>query len=163
MNWIMPKIILETKIQSCIGVCFDLSRSIDLHIISTEHTKETAIGGRIKGLIGLNECVTWEAVPFGIRQKLTTKVTAFLYPYHFKDEQQKEAFKSMVHDHFFEEHSDGTVIMKDVFEFESPLGILGKLFNHFVLTNYLKNLLVKRNNVLKDAAESEKWKKFLKS
>lgn len=163
MNWIMPKIILETNIQSNIGVCFDLSRSIDLHIISTEHTKETAIEGRTKGLIELNESVTWEAVHFGIKQRLTTKITAYSHPYHFRDEQQKGAFKSMVHDHFFEEGNDDTVIMKDIFEFESPLGLLGMLFNHFVLTNYLKNLLVKRNNVIKDAAESEKWKKFLKS
>lgn len=51
--------------------------------------------------------------------------------------------------------------MKDVFYFESPFGIVGKIFNYLVLTNYLKNLLIKRNNIIKEYAESESWKKLL--
>jgi len=83
----MPTIHLQTIIQSNIQICFDLSRSIDLHKISTAHTNEVAIDGCISGLIGLDESVTWQAVHFGVKQKLTTKITAFEYPYHFCDEQ----------------------------------------------------------------------------
>ena len=42
----MPAIELETKINSDIETCFDLSRSIDLHQISTAGTNERAISGR---------------------------------------------------------------------------------------------------------------------
>ena len=41
----MPKIELTTEIQSTIEICFDLSRSIDLHNISTQQTNEQAIAG----------------------------------------------------------------------------------------------------------------------
>lgn len=52
--------------------------------------------------------------------------------------------------------------MIDVFEFESPLGILGKLFNELVLTNYMYRFLEERNQQIKKVAETEDWKKYLK-
>lgn len=156
----MPSIELKTIIKSNVQICFDLSRSIDLHQISTSDTKEVAIDGCTKGLIGLNEFVTWEATHFGIRQHLTTKITAFNSPYHFRDEQVKGAFKSMVHDHNFEE-KDGFVVMSDTFVFHSPYGILGRIFEMMVLTKYMKNLLLKRNKTIKEFAETEKWKLVL--
>jgi ligand-binding SRPBCC domain-containing protein len=156
----MPKIELTTTINSPIDICFDLSRSIDLHKISTAHTNEQAIAGRTEGLINLHESVTWEATHFGIKQKLTSKITAYNRPYYFVDEQTKGIFKSIFHEHKFEQIGDKT-IMTDVFEFQSPFGILGKLFNSLVLTNYLRNLLVKRNQIIKEYAESEKWRKLI--
>jgi hypothetical protein len=51
--------------------------------------------------------------------------------------------------------------MKNVFEFESPAGILGKLFNRLVLINYMRNLLVERNKTIKEFAETGKWKMLL--
>jgi hypothetical protein len=53
----MSKIELETLVFAPIDRCFDLSRSIDLHKISTSHTNETAIAGVTSGLICLNEQV----------------------------------------------------------------------------------------------------------
>jgi len=157
----MPVIVLETKIKSNIEICFDLARSIDLHKISTEKTNEEAIEGTTKGLINLNEFVTWQATHFGVKQKLTSRITAFDRPYHFRDEQIKGAFKSIVHDHYFEMKED-CVVMKDVFEFQSPFGIIGKLFNKLILIEYLTKLLFDRNNVIKDFAESGKWELLLK-
>lgn len=86
----MPTIQLQTIINSSIQICLDLSRSIDLHKISTAHTSEEAIDGCTSGLIGLDEFVTWQAVHFGVKQKLTIKITAFEYPYYFCDEQSYE-------------------------------------------------------------------------
>ena len=156
----MPVIELETRIKSSIEICFDLSRSIDLHEISTAHTHEKAIAGITKGLISLNEFVTWQARHFGIIQKLTSKTTAFQRPNHFRDEQQKGAFKFIIHDHYFT-YNNGDVLMKDVFKFQSPFGPIGSLIDKFVMTGYLKKLLIKRNNIIKDYAESEKWKPVL--
>ena len=156
----MPIITLETKVKASIDVCFDLSRSIDLHQISTADTKEKAIGGVTTGLIQLNETVTWQAVHFGITQQLTSKITAFHPLYHFRDEQVKGAFKYFTHDHYFETQND-VVVMKDVFDFESPLGILGKLANAMVLKRYMTNLLVKRNAIIKAYADNGAWQKIL--
>ena len=73
------------------------------------------------------------------------------------DEQQKGIFKFIVHDHYFEQAND-RVIMKDVFSFQSPFGILGKVFDKLILKNYLKKFLVERNNLIKEYAETTKWK-----
>ncbi len=154
----MPIITLETQIKTSMDVCFDLSRSIDLHQISTAHTNEKAIGGVTSGLIKLNEIVTWQAVHFGITQQLTSKITAFNQPYHFRDEQVKGTFKYFIHDHYFETIND-KVIMKDVFDFESPLGFLGKIVNVMILKRYMTNLLVKRNAIIKAYAENGEWHK----
>jgi|SRR6185437_2767344 len=156
----MPKIELVTEIKSTINICFDLARSIDLHKISTAKTNEKAISGTTSGLIGLNEFVTWQATHFGIRQKLTSKITAFKRPEYFVDEQIYGAFKSIKHKHTFEQLSD-KVIMKDLFEFHSPFGIFGQLFNRLILTNYLEKLLIERNSVIKEYAETGKWKLVL--
>jgi ligand-binding SRPBCC domain-containing protein len=156
----MTKIELVTEIHSTIDICFDLSRSIDLHKISTAKTNEQAIAGITSGLIGLNESVTWQATHFGIRQKLTSKITAFDKPNYFIDEQVKGIFKSIYHKHQFEQLQD-KVIMKDIFEFHSPFGVLGQLFNKLILTNYLTRLLIDRNNVIKEFAETDQWKSVL--
>ncbi len=156
----MPKIEIITEINSTIDICFDLSRSIDLHKISTAKTNEEAIAGRTTGLINLNETVTWQATHFGVRQKLTSQITAFNRPFFFKDEQINGVFKFMIHEHKFNE-IDNKVIMIDIFEFESPFGILGKFFNKIILTNYLKKLLSDRNQLIKKYAETEKWKVVL--
>ncbi|SFH24200.1 SRPBCC family protein [Pedobacter insulae] len=156
----MPKIELVTAIESTIDVCFDLARSIDLHKISTAKTNEEAIAGVTSGLIGLNEVVTWQATHFGIKQKLTSKITAFERPYYFVDEQLNGAFKSIYHEHKFEQVS-GKVMMHDIFEFESPYGVFGQLFNRLVLTNYLRKLLIERNSIIKEFAETDKWRSLI--
>ena len=156
----MPKIELTTEIDSKIDICFDLARSIDLHKISTEKTNEEAIEGKVSGLIKLNEYVTWQATHFGIKQKLTSKITVYERPHYFVDEQLKGIFKSIRHEHKFEQFVE-RVIMTDIFEFHSPFGLLGKLFDKLILTNYLQKLLIDRNKVIKEFAETDKWKLVL--
>ena len=157
----MPLIELKTEIKSTLEICFDLSRSINLHTISTAHTNEKAVGGKINGLINLDEYVTWQAKHFGIRQKLTSKITAFQRPYHFRDEQVKGAFKFIKHDHYFSLQQN-IVIMKDIFDFQSPFGLLGKLADKIILPSYLTKFLLNRNEIIKEYAETEMWKSILK-
>ena len=156
----MPTIKIITEIHSSINICFNLSRSIDLHKISTSETKERAIAGKTTGLININEHVTWEAIHFGVKQKLTSKITGYNYPYYFKDEQQQGAFKSFQHEHLFEQVGE-MVVMTDVFTFSSPCGIFGKIANALFLTNYMRQFLLQRNTVIKDFAETDKWKLIL--
>jgi ligand-binding SRPBCC domain-containing protein len=156
----LPIIKLETKINSTLEICFDLSRNIDLHKISTAETNEEAIEEITTGLINLGEFVTWRATHFGVTQKLTSKITVFKPPFHFRDEQLKGIFKLLVHDHFFE-LKDGVVIKRDKFEFQSSLGIIGRIFNGLILKKYLTRLLAERNKIIKEYAETGKWKQLL--
>ena len=150
----MPKIELTTIINAPIEKVFDLSRSIDLHMESTKQTGEKAIAGKTSGLIELGETVTWRAKHFGIWQTLTSKVVEYDRPNLFVDEMVSGAFKSFRHEHSFTASGDHT-IMKDIFEFESPLGIFGQAFNKLILTRYMTKLLVERNRVIKEAAEGQ--------
>jgi ligand-binding SRPBCC domain-containing protein len=152
----MPVIELHTEINAPIKRCFDLSRSIDLHLISTKHTGETAIAGKTSGLIDLNETVTWRAKHFFVWQTLTSKVVELNSPHFFADEMIDGAFKSFRHEHYFFFVDDKT-IMRDVFMFESPFGLLGALFNIISLKAYMTSLLKQRNEVIKQVAESDKW------
>ncbi len=153
----MPIIKIETYIRADRQIAFDLSRSIDLHTLSTAQTNEQAIAGVTSGLIGLGESVTWRAKHFGIYQNLTSKITAFDFPSYFVDEMVKGAFKRFTHEHIFEEQDGGT-LMVDVFDYDSPLGILGKIANALFLENYMTSLLTKQNEMIKEFAESERWK-----
>ena len=156
----MPVIELSTLIHAPRERVFDLARSIDAHQDSTGGTEERAVAGVTKGLIGLNEEVTWEARHFGVRQKLTVRVTRFERPAHFQDVMIAGAFKSMVHDHWFVEQPDGT-LMRDRFEFQSPLGLLGSIADRLFLTSYMRGFIVRRNEVLKQLAESTEWTRYL--
>ena len=156
----MPRIELQTEINADIEIVFDLSRSIDLHKISTEKTNETAIAGKTSGLIELNESVTWRAKHFGIYQKLTSKITEYNRPNYFADEMISGAFDSFKHEHHFE-NLNGKTLMVDIFDYKSPFRFLGKLADKMFLEKYMTDLLSDRNRIVKEFAESDKWKQIL--
>ena len=156
----MPIIKLTTFIESSQEIVFDLSRSIDLHKISTPNTDEEAIAGKTNGLIGLNEWVTWKAKHFGIYQKLTSKITSFERPHSFTDEMQKGIFKSFKHQHIFKK-TENLIEMTDIFEYKSPFGIFGQLADTLFLEKYMTEFLKERNQIIKEFAESDKWKLVL--
>ena len=156
----MPVIELKTEIKADLETVFDLSRSIDLHKISTEQTNERAIAGRTEGLIGLNETVTWRAKHFGVYQNLTSKVTEYDRPNYFVDEMVSGAFKRFRHEHRFSELNEGT-LMTDLFDYVSPFGFLGKLADKLILKEYMTELLSTRSEIIKNFAESGQWKIIL--
>ena len=71
----------------------------------------------------------------------------------FVDEQTKGIFKSFRHEHLFEETEKGT-LMVDKFEYESPLGFLGRLMDWLIIKNYMIDFLKKRNMTIKRVAET---------
>lgn len=149
----MPVICLETRMHAPIDRCFDLARSIEIHLRSTERTREKVVGRAAKGLLGPDDEVTWEATHLGIRQRLTSRITVWNPPYHFRDSMVRGAFRSFAHDHFFEQ-DQGITIMKDRFEYTSPLGLLGGLADTLFLKRYMERLLRIRANVIRVAAEA---------
>lgn len=149
----MQTLTIETFIAAPPPFCFDAARDLDLHARAFAHTNEVAVGGRTSGLIELGEEVTWRARHFGVTQHLTSKITGFESPGYFRDEMQRGAFKSFVHDHLFEPRADGT-LMRDVVAFTAPLGILGRIVEALVLRRYLTRLLTHRGVAIKEAAEA---------
>jgi ligand-binding SRPBCC domain-containing protein len=158
----MPIIGLITSITAPIERVFDLARSIDLHMESTSNTSERAVAGVTSGLIEQGNEVTWRARHFWIWQMLTVRITEFERPTHFADVMMRGTFRRMEHHHYFETWSGGT-IMRDVFTYESPLGILGSIADFLFLKRYMRSFLIKRNQVLKTTAETDGWKQYIPS
>lgn len=154
----MAKINLITFIDASADIVFDLARDVDAHQLSTSTTKERAIAGRTSGLCQKDDIITWEAIHFGIKQRLTVRITKMNKPLVFEDEMVKGAFKSMKHVHTFKSEKNGTE-MTDEFEYEVPLGFLGKLADSLFLKRYMTKFLSERNSVLKQMAEKKMGKR----
>ena len=141
--------------------CFDLSRSVEAHVDSTAATGERAVGGKTTGLLSLGDEVTWRARHFGIEQELTSRITAFDRPRHFRDTMVRGAFARFDHDHFFTP-TDGGTLVRDVFDYRAPLGPLGWVAEHLFLSAYMRRFLLTRLNALKVLAESDRWSQFVR-
>ncbi|MFT5337145.1 MAG: ligand-binding SRPBCC domain-containing protein [Luteibaculaceae bacterium] len=156
----MSEIYLVTEIKAPIELVFDLSRSINLHEKSTQQTHEKAISGKTTGLIDLHESVTWRAKHFGLYQSLTSKITAMEKPSYFVDEMVKGAFNHFRHEHIFT-YQNGKTTMVDIFNFSSPFGVMGRVFDALILKKYLTKFLMNRNEIIKEMAESKQWEAFI--
>lgn len=156
----MIRIELVTRIAAPIERCFDLARSIDLHMASTDWTGERAVAGVTSGLIGPDEEVTWNGRHFGLVISHTSRITAYDRPKYFQDCMVRGRFRSFCHDHSFE-MCEGETQMKDVMEFEAPLGVLGLLVEKLVLGKHMVGLLLRRNECIRRVAESEEWRQYL--
>jgi len=162
-----PMVKLEeiTVIQAPIERCFDLARSVEVHLAGNEHWGETAVAlaGVTSGLVGLAQRVTWRAKHFGVWQTLTSEITAMQPPAYFQDKMVQGIFRFMEHDHLFRSLSSGRTEMKDFFSFAAPLPILGRLAEIIFLRRYMDSLLHERNVVIKQIAESPDWPRYLSS
>jgi len=140
---------MSTEIASSVEVCFDLSRSIDLHLESMSASRERAVAGVTSGLIGEGQEVTWEARHFGRRWRMTSRIREFDSPHRFVDEMVRGPFSFYRHEHLFEPKGAGT-LMTDVVEFGMPYGPLANPPTEM----YLRRLMRIRNATLRMKAES---------
>jgi ligand-binding SRPBCC domain-containing protein len=148
----MIRLELTTIINAPAKACFDVSRDVGLHQSSMGHTGERVVGGKMEGLLELDEEVTWRARHWGIWWHLTSRISEFDFPVYFCDEMVKGPFKSMRHEHHFVE-TEGITRMRDLFLFESPLRPVGRWVDQWILKPYMTRLLESRNRFLKDQAE----------
>ena len=147
----MPVLRIVTELQAPVETCFDLARSIDLHLESMITSKERAVAGVTSGLISGGEEVTWEARHLGRLWRMTSRITEFDRPHLFVDEMIDGPFGAFRHEHRFEPHGGGTR-MTDVVRFRMGWGLLGRLVDPFAAA-YLRRLMVLRNTAISSKAE----------
>jgi ligand-binding SRPBCC domain-containing protein len=152
-----------TTIHAPIERCFDLARSVEVHVKGNVHFGEQAVAsvGVTSGLIGLGERVTWRAKHFSVWQTLTSEITVMDAPVYFRDVMIDGPFRFMRHDHYFRDVGDGRTEMKDIFCFAAPIPILGIIAETLVLRRYMRALLRERNLVVRQVAESAEWQRYL--
>ncbi len=145
---------LTTRIAAPIEKCFALSLSIDAHTQSMGRSREHAVAGVTNGEIGFGETVTWSARHFGIRFRMTSRITRFERPTHFVDEQISGPFSRWWHEHEFVAAGD-TTLMVDRIEFRAPCGVLGRCVEKLFLARYMERLIAQRNEWLQRELEAE--------
>ena len=152
-----------TVIHAPIERCFDLARSVEVHLAGNVHSGESAkaIAGVTSGLVGLGQRVTWRAKHFGVWHSLTSEITVMDRPAYFQNIMIEGIFRLMKHDHFFRPLSRAATEMKSVYCFAAPLPLLGRVAEMAFLGRYMKALLRERNAAVKEIAESSKWREYL--
>jgi ligand-binding SRPBCC domain-containing protein len=156
----VPIIAIHTTIDAPAERVFDLCRSVDAHVASAAATGERPVGGKTTGLLALGDEVTWSARHLGWRWRLTSRITAFARPTHFRDSMVAGVFARFDHDHTFEQRG-GTAHVRDVFDFSSPCGWLGRVADGLVVTRHMRRFLERRLQHLKRLAESDAWAQYL--
>ena len=162
----MVELFETVVVQAPLQRTFDLARSIEVHLLGNTHFGEQATAGTQTGLIGPGESVTWRAKHFGVRQYLTSAITAWEPPVYFQDTMLRGVFKSMRHDHYFlalpvTEGEHPKTEMRDVFRFAAPLGLLGLAAERLVLTSYMRALLRERNGTIQAVAANGDWRRYV--
>src|SRR6266436_6455565 len=66
-----------------------------------------------------------------------------------------------LHGHYFAEDGRGGTVMRDLFDFAAPFGVLGWVAERLILTRYLRRFLEARNREIKVVAESDAWRQFV--
>ena len=152
-----------TLIDAPIDRVFDLSRSIEVHLLANVHENEQAlaVGGLTTGLVGLGEQVTWRAKHFGLWHDLTSKATVVESPTYLQVTMVKGIFRSMQADHLFRSLPSGATELRDKFAIAAPLPILGPIAEALFLRRYMIALNRERNAVIKQLAESDDWQRYL--
>ena len=152
-----------TLIDAPIDRVFDLSRSIEVHLLANVHENEQAlaVGGLTTGLVGLGEQVTWRAKHFGLWHDLTSKATVVEPPTYLQVTMVKGIFRSMQADHLFRSLPSGATELRDIFAIAAPLPILGLIAEALFLRRYMIALNRERNAVIKQLAESDDWQRYL--
>jgi ligand-binding SRPBCC domain-containing protein len=152
-----------TLIHAPIERVFDLSRSVEVHLLANVHENEQALatGGVTTGLIGLGEQVTWRAKHFGFWHNLTSKATVVESPTYFQVTMVKGIFRSMQADHLFRTLPSGVTELRDIFKIAAPLPIIGPVVEALFLRRYMIALNRERNAIIKQLAESDEWQRYL--
>ncbi len=151
----MPLIELVTRITASPETCCRISLSTEAHLGSMAHTGEKVIGGRSSGIFEAGDTVTWEARHLGRTRQLEVRITSIDFPSHFRDEMIRGDFRKMEHDHYFEPDDAGGTVMRDLFYYEVPYGIVGRLADRCYLRGYMRRLLETRNAHIREIAERE--------
>ncbi len=156
----MNKIEFNTHIKAPIQHCFDLARSIDFHKLSAGPIKEESVAGCMTGLIGYNQHALMKSELWGLQFCTEIKIVKFNPPFFLSYEITDSRFISVFHDYYFYDISEETVMINH-FYYQTKWGLPGELFRFLFLEKFLSRMITKRNDLLREYAETEKWKDIL--
>ena len=152
----MIRIEASIAIRAPIAIVFDAERDVSFHTSTQSHRCERAISGVTSGLLRLDDEVEWEAIHFGIRQRLKVRISEMNLPFYFKDEMTKGIFHSFSHEHYFSEIDTSNTLKKDIIKFSAPFWPLGLIAERLFLRSYMSRFIHRKNSDFKAILENIK-------
>ena len=152
----MSIIHLTSFISAPIDRVFDLSRNLTIYKNVFQNRNEKFSSGAGSTLVSHGETISFHAKHGGKIRVVTLRITAMERPYSYTEEQVKGDLEYYKHDHHFKTTVNGT-IMIDIIDFAGPKDFIGKFFGRIYFKRYVEVLVRKRNEVIRQYAETEKW------
>ncbi len=153
----MPTVIeVVTVINAGRAVAFNLELDVDAHTASMKGSNETATTSSGRRGLQLGEEVTFRARHLGLYWRMTSRITEYQHPRRFVDEQTRGPFRSMCHEHIFDDLGAGQTQMTDRMTITVPGGFVGSTFARLLLAPYLRRLLQRRAAHVKRLAETSR-------
>jgi len=156
----MAKIHVTTFIKAPAKRVYDLSRSVNLFQIYSSTTFQKFLEGASTGLINENDTVVYQAKHFNKSRILTLKIISLNIPDQITIQLLMKGFKNFQHNLYFKSIRNGSFLI-DVIEYETSFGLTGKLLDKIFIKNHISKLLLHRNEIIKQYAETTKWKEIL--
>jgi ligand-binding SRPBCC domain-containing protein len=91
---------------------------------------------------------------------MTSRVIELSRPRGYVEEQVKGDLKVYRHEHFFKPADNGT-IMIDIIEYGGPRDLLGAVAGKRYLADYLEKFIQKKADLIREYAETDRWKVLL--
>ncbi|MBX2860776.1 MAG: hypothetical protein KTR14_06050 [Vampirovibrio sp.] len=148
------------QISAPIHRCFDLVRSVDVHVETGKIIQARAEGGKTTGLPEVGDETHWSAKFFGIRFYIATQVQELSSPTRFQEGWIKGFFQVFEHEYLLEEYN-GITTVTDIFRFESPGWLISRIVDSFILEPQMRFVQAQRLDIIQRIAESDEWKKYL--
>ena len=156
----MSKIHITSFINAPVERVFNLSRNLAMSKLSFKGRKEQILSSSAANMVTAGETITLRAKHLGKTREITARIIDLKLPEGYTEEQIKGDLKSFRHEYHFKEVDNGT-IMIDMVEFEGPRDLLGSIASKFFLKSYIEAIVKKKNELIRQYAESEKWKAVL--
>ncbi|MFT3948860.1 MAG: SRPBCC family protein [Agriterribacter sp.] len=153
----MSSIHLTTFIKAPADRVFNLCRNSTIFKKAFEGRKETLTASASDILVKQGDTMTLSAKHLGKTRALTLRITEMEAQQKFVEEQVKGDLKSFRHEHHFMEVENGTIVI-DLVEMEEPRDAIGGMLGKIFLKNYFEKILSKRNELIRQYAESDKWR-----
>lgn len=153
----MSTIHVTTFVAAPAARVFDLSRNLSIYRKIFKQGAEQFSSTAGGNLLNQGDTILINAKHLGKIRSVTLKITAYNKPWFYTEEQIRGDLFSYKHEHHFKEAENGA-IMIDIIEYEYPRDMIGKLLGKLYMKKYMEELVNTRNRLIKDYAESEKWK-----
>ena len=156
----METIRLSIWINAPAERCFSLATSAAFQRALARASLRAKSGETPGGMLGVGDRLLWPGSYLRMRLSYATRIDQIRPALFFREVADGGYFPHLEHEHYFTVLNDGTRVRDEV-RFRAPAKGLLRPLSAPLLRRYLREQIARRNELLKEAAESEDWEDYL--